>query len=100
MNASPIRSSICGNDAVDIIVVAADVRRRNVCKLISGKEIFDSVKCLPPKDWRPAFAGRQNQTQGVEAHYAISIAPGRVMVGLFAAFVMTTAVGDPESGCC
>jgi len=52
------------------------------------------------KDWRPAFAGRQNQTQGVEARYAGSIAPGRVKVGLFAAAVMTTTVGDPESGCC
>lgn len=52
------------------------------------------------KDWRPAFAGRQNQTQGVEARYVDDTAPGRVMVGLFAAIVMTTTVGDPEPGCC
>jgi len=55
---------------------------------------------IDQKEGRHAFAGRQNQTQGVEARYAIDIAPGRVMVGLFAAPVMATAVGDPESGCC
>jgi hypothetical protein len=47
-----------------------------------------------PKNWRPAFAGRQNQTQGVEARYAISTAQaGRLKEGLFAFTMMMKAVG-------
>jgi hypothetical protein len=47
----------------------------------------------PKEHWRPAFAGRQNQTQGVEARQARGLAQsGRVKEGLFANIMMMKAV--------
>jgi hypothetical protein len=52
------------------------------------------------KHWRPAFAGRQNQTQGVEARYANGVTViSRVMEGLFANIVITLAAGDTKLWC-
>jgi len=50
------------------------------------------------KNWRPAFAGRQNQTQGVEARYAFGTAlSGRQKAGRFAPAVMAKTVRHPKS---
>jgi hypothetical protein len=50
------------------------------------------------KNWRPAYAGRQNQTQGVEESYARGTAhSSRLKAGLFAIAMMAMAVGQTES---
>src|SRR5258708_27241256 len=36
----------------------------------------DEMRTQQRKNWRPACAGRQNQTQGVEVRYADGTAPG------------------------
>jgi hypothetical protein len=45
------------------------------------------------KHWRPAFAGRQNQTQGVEVRQASGPTPGRDLVGRFAFTMMVQTAG-------
>ena len=50
------------------------------------------------KNWRPAYAGRQNQTQGVEASYARGIThSSRLKAGLVAIAMIAMAVGQTES---
>jgi hypothetical protein len=74
--------------------------RHFILATVPRAEIQAKRKVWLKKHWRPAFAGRQNQTQGVEARYTIGVTiSGRVMEGLFAFTVMVEAVGDTNHWC-
>jgi hypothetical protein len=73
--------------------LVARIPAANACSLAEAE------KAAHQKNWRPAFAGRQNQTQGVEARYTIGAThSSRCTVGLFAFIVITKTVGQPKPG--